>query len=36
MTEATNEVTDKLCAVEFKPPGSNLTDAGGVVVQTAP
>jgi hypothetical protein len=35
MAEATNEVTDLKCAVEFKAPGSDLTDGGGVIAQTA-
>lgn len=33
MRESANEVTDVLCAVEFKPPGSNLTDDGGITAQ---
>lgn len=35
MTEAPNEVTGVLCAVEFKAPGSDLTDGGGVIAQRA-
>lgn len=35
MTEIAPRVSNVLCAVEFKPPGSNLTDAGGVFAQRA-
>lgn len=35
MSEATNQVTGVLCAVEFKAPGSDLTDGGGVIAQQA-
>lgn len=35
MAETAPTVSNVLCAVEFKPAGSNLSDAGGVIAQRA-